>query len=295
MRGIRTRTAVARATAALLAVVVVAGLATTSVSAGAATPLRYVALGDSYTSAPNVGSLAPGASILCLQSTGNYPHLLAASLGASLTDVSCAAANVGNMTTSQYPGVAPQFNALSSSTQVVTLGIGGNDNNTFISAIVGCFATDALDVFNIGAPCKAAFGSSFVNNINADAVNIAAALQGIHARSPQAKVFLVGYPDILPQSGNCYPTIPVTSGDVTYLNGMEQALNSMLETQAHANGAVFVDTFTPTIGHDACKSASVRDVEPVISGSTGIFLHPNAAGEQAMATAVRAAMTAAGI
>jgi len=284
-----------RVAIAVVVVLAMAGLTTNSLSAGAATPLKYVALGDSYTSAPNVGSLAAGAPIECLQSSGNYPHLVAAGLGASLTDVSCAAATVQNMATSQYLDQGPQFNALSSSTQVVTLGIGGNDNNTFIGAIIGCFATDVLDVFNIGTPCKDTFGSTFANNINADGANIAAALQGIHARSPQAKVFVVGYPDILPQSGNCFFTIPVTTGDVAYLNTMEKSLNAMLKTQAQANGATFVDTFTASIGHDACKSASVRWVEPVISGATGIFLHPNAAGERADAVAVRAALTTAGI
>ena len=264
-------------------------------ASAAATPPNYVALGDSYTSAPNDGALAPGAPLLCLPSTANYPHIVSASLGASLTDVSCAGATVQNMTTSQYADQPPQFNALTSSTQVVTLGIGGNDNNTFVDAIVDCFATDALDFFNIGAPCKAVFGSTFVDNVSSDAPNIASALNGIHQRSPGAKVFVVGYPDILPQSGNCFTSIPVTSGDVSYLNNLELTLNGMLRTEAAANGATYVDTFTPSIGHDACKSSKVRYVEPVISGSSGIILHPNVAGESADSAEVLAAMKAAGI
>ena len=67
---------------------------------------------------------------------------------------------------------------------------------------------------------------------------------------------MVGYPDILPQSGNCYPTMPLTTGDTAYLNGVEKDLNAMLASEAAANGATFVDTFTPSIGHDACKSTS---------------------------------------
>jgi hypothetical protein len=255
----------------------------------------YVALGDSYTSGPLILPTAPGAPIECLQSAINYPHLTASALGLSLTDVSCGGATVGDMTSSQYPGVPPQFSALSSSTSVVTLGIGGNDNNTFITAVLGCAALDVLDVLNIGTPCEDVYGNTFANSIASDAPNIAAAIQGIHSLSPRAKVFVVGYPDILPQSGGCYPTIPITNGDMAYLNGVELDLNSMLAGQAAANGATFVNTYTPSIGHDACQPESVRWIEPVIPGTDSAPVHPNAAGEAALAHMVEGAMQNAGI
>ena len=52
--------------------------------------------------------------------------------------------------------------------------------------------------------------------------------------------------------------MPLTTGDVAYLNGVEQELSSMLSSEAASNGAAYVDTYTPSIGHDACKSLSVR-------------------------------------
>ncbi|HEY2578239.1 MAG TPA: SGNH/GDSL hydrolase family protein [Streptosporangiaceae bacterium] len=255
----------------------------------------YVALGDSYTSGPLILPLAPGAPAECLQSAINYPHLAATALGLGLTDVSCGGATVSDMTSSQYPGVAPQFSALTPATSVVTLGIGGNDNNTFITSVLGCAALDVLDVLDIGTPCKDAFGSKFASSIASDAPNIAAALRGIHGLSPHAKVFVVGYPDILPQSGNCYTQIPITTGDVAYLNGVELDLNGMLAAQAAANGATFVNTYTPSIGHDACKPESVRWIEPVLPGTDSAPVHPNAAGEAADARVAEAAMQAAGI
>jgi hypothetical protein len=255
----------------------------------------YVALGDSYTSGPLILPLASGAPAECLQSAINYPHLAAAALGLSLADVSCAGAAVGDMTSSQYPGVPPQFNALTAATSAVTLGIGGNDNNTFITAVLGCAALDVLDVFNIGTPCEDVYGNSFASSIASDAPNIAAALQRIHSLSPQAKVFVVGYPDILPQSGGCYPTIPITNGDMAYLNGVEHDLNNMLAAQAAANSATFVNTYTPSIGHDACKPEPVRWIEPVLPGTDSAPVHPNAPGEAAMARVVEGAMQAAGI
>ncbi len=255
----------------------------------------YVALGDSYTSAPGVLPVASGAPLECGQSAVNYPHLTAQSLGLSLRDVSCGGATVQNMTTAQYPDQPPQFNALSSSTNVVTLGIGGNDNNTFITAVAACGALDAGDAANVGAPCQSTYGNYFANNIAADGPNIAAAIDQIHTISPNAKVFVVGYPDILPQSGNCYPQVPLTTGDVTYLNGVENDLNGMLANEAAAHNATFVDTFTPSIGHDACKPEGVRWIEPPVPGTDAISVHPNAAGEAADAQDVESAMTAAGI
>jgi hypothetical protein len=267
---------------------------TTAAPAGASGN-GYVALGDSYTSGPLILPPAPGAPAQCLQSAINYPHLTAGALGLSLTDVSCGGATVGDLTSSQYPGVPPQFSALTPATSVVTLGIGGNDNNTFITAVVGCAVLDVLDVLDIGTPCKDVYGNSFARSIASDAPHIAAALRGIHGLSPQAKVFVIGYPDILPQSGNCYPQIPVTTGDVAYLNGVEHDLNSMLAAQAAANGATFVDTYTPSIGHDACKPEPVRWIEPVLPGTDSAPVHPNAAGEAADARLVEGAMRAAGI
>jgi hypothetical protein len=199
------------------------------------------------------------------------------------------------MTTSQYAGVAPQFNALSASTNVVTLGIGGNDNSLFVGALVSCGILDILDFLNIGAPCKAVFGSKWANDVANDASSIGAVIAGIHARAPQAVVFVVGYPDILPQSGHCYPTMPLTTGDVSYLNGIEEDLNSMLQSEAAANNATFINTFTPSIGHDSCKPASVRWINPIIATNGGISVHPDPAGQIALSKFVEVAIASKGL
>jgi lysophospholipase L1-like esterase len=276
--------ALATATAGAL----VAGIAVPAVAGTA--PGSYVALGDSYTSAPLVLPLASSAPLECAQSGVNYPHLTAKALGLSLTDVSCGGATVQDMTQSQYPGVSPQFNALSVSTKVVTLGIGGNDNNTFLTAVVGCAVIDLPQPLNPGAPCAQQFGATFANNITKDGANLAAALQRIHTLAPDAAVFVVGYPDILPQQGSCYPQMPLTAGDVRYLDGVERDLNDMLTTQAQANGATFVDTYDPSIGHDTCQAEGTRWIEPPVPGTDSAPVHPNAAGEAAMAAAVESAI-----
>ena len=62
---------------------------------------KYVALGDSYTSAPLV-PLPELLSLGCLRSTSNYPKLLAGMLHIyRFTDVSCGGADTTNMTQPQ--------------------------------------------------------------------------------------------------------------------------------------------------------------------------------------------------
>jgi lysophospholipase L1-like esterase len=268
--------------------------AATAAPADAATGAgSYVALGDSYTAGPLISPSDAGAPALCLRSTANYPHDTATALGLSLTDASCSGATVSDMTSSQYAWTAPQFNALSANTSVVSLGIGGNDNNTFITAVAGCAALGSLDPINIGAPCKAAFGSRFTDAITSDGPNIAAALQRIHQLAPHAQVFVVGYPDILPHSGNCWLQLPITTQDVAYLDGVERALDTMLRSEAAANNATYVDTYTPSVGHDACRPESTRWVEPLIPATDALTVHPNRAGESAMASALESAIRAA--
>ncbi len=257
----------------------------------AATP--YVSLGDSYVSGPAILPPALGAPLDCLQSARNYPHLTAAALGLALHDVSCSGAATSDFTTAQYSDQPPQFDALSSSTGVVTVGIGGNDNNLFVGTLATCGAEDLI--FPFGTPCKATYGNKLAEEIAADGPVVGAALHQVHVLSPSAKVLVVGYPDILPQSGNCWPTVPLTTGDTAYLNGVEKDLNAMLASEAAANGAVYVDTYTPGIGHDACKSISTRWVEPVLPESDAFSVHPNERGMAAEAGVLESAMKADGI
>ena len=127
--------------------------------------------------------------------------------------------------------------------------------------------------------------------INATGPKVAAVLQGIHARAPHARVLIVGYPDGLPVNGsNCWPLVPLSSGDIKYFNGLEQSLNSVIASEASGNGATFVDTWNSSIGHDACKAPGTAWVNGIVPTSVAYPLHPNQAGEQNMANQVLSAL-----
>ena len=251
----------------------------------------YVALGDSLASGPGIPQQVDAN---CRRSSSNYPSLVAAELPARVTDVSCSGATTANMTGPQ--GTAgPQFDALSRTTDLVTISIGVNDigiNGAGFTSIIGtCAKLTSSDP--AGSPCKAFLGASgsdqLLTNIAGAAPKIATTLAGIHQRAPYAKVMVIGYPDLFPDNGvGCTSAaVPLAAGDFGYLRDSEKALNAMLTRQAEQAGATYVDTYTPTIGHDMCQPEGVRWIEPIVPASPTIApAHPNESGHQAMAAAV---------
>lgn len=261
-----------------------------------ASPPSYVALGDSYAAGPLIPT-QHGTPAGCLRSTRNYPSLVASRTGASLTDVSCSGAKTDDLTAAQSVPLGsnpPQLNALTPDTALVTMTMGGNDIG-FLTIVETCATVSPTKPF--GAACKARYTAGGTDQlaarIAATAPKIDAAVAAIRSRSPQARIALVGYPSILPDTGpGCFPVVPFSAGDVAYLRGVEKGLNAMIADRAAAGGATFVDTYTPTIGHDACQLPGRKWVEGLVPTSPAAPVHPNALGEAAMATAVVATLGA---
>src|SRR3954452_17821503 len=175
-------------------------LALLSAAPATASAAGYVALGDSYVAGPGIS--LPIKPWGCLKSDHNYAHLAAPQLGLDLRDPSCSGAETDDMTATQgvFPDPnPPQFDALAADTTLVTLGIGGNDIG-FSSLAQDCGSSSPQ-----GSPCKdryTAGGSDQITQRIADAApKVASVLQGIHTRAPAAKVLVVNYPAILPDSG----------------------------------------------------------------------------------------------
>ena len=120
-------------------------------------------------------------------------------------------------------------------------------------------------------------------------------LAEIRRRSPDATVLVVGYPSIVPDRGyGCWPSLPFAFDDVPYLRAKHKELNEMLARAAEGTGAVYVDTYTPSIGFDACGLPFHRWVEPLVPLSPAAPVHPNARGMKGMADEVTAEIREAG-
>jgi lysophospholipase L1-like esterase len=252
---------------------------------------EYVALGDSYTAGPLI-PVQTGQPPGCLRSDHNYPSLVRQTLRSSVfRDVSCSGATTEDMTSpQQVTGGAnpPQLSALSGDTQLVTLGIGGNDIG-FVEIIENCAVRSSTKP--LGAACKDYYNRTGRDELDAriaaTAPKVAAVLDAIHRRAPDARVLVVGYPTILPDSGpGCYPVVPFSPGDVAYLRQVEKHLNAMLADRATRGGAVFVDTYRTSIGHDICQLPGTKWVEGLVPTAPAAPVHPNALGMRNSANTV---------
>jgi lysophospholipase L1-like esterase len=278
-----TRSPRIRKIAAALASVTACALAVAGTQAQAAQSSPYVALGDSYSAASGVFPPDPAAPPQCIRSTLNYPHVIAATTGAQLTDVTCGGAETNDFFTPQYEGIPPQLDAVTNSTRLVTMTIGGNDSGVFINSVLDCGSAGTLSLGQ-GSPCKDRYGSSFEDTIRKTTYpSLVNALSAVRAKASQAKVAILGYPWILPPTEGCYPIMPVAQGDVPYLRGIQATLNDAVRRAAAATGATYVDFNTVSEGHDACQPIGVRWIEPVLTTTNPVIVHPNALGESEMA------------
>ena len=258
----------------------------------------YIALGDSYTSAPLVPN-QHGDPIDCGRSDHNYPSLVAQAFAVgTFVDVSCGSAETKHMTEPQT-GLPlggtnpPQFNALRADATLVTVGIGGNDAG-LVGVAEKCAELGLTDP--MGTSCRdywAPGGNDQVAaRIAATKPKIAAVLQGIHQRSPRARVAIVGYPDVLPDNGgSCYPMVPLSPDDIRYIDGLIVRINTMIAGQAGANDADYVDTYADSGGHDVCTLPPERWFEGIVPTEPAYPMHPNGKGEASMARSAIAVLS----
>lgn len=267
-----------------LAIALPAAPATAAVPTG----LEYVALGDSYSAGFGILPVVSGSPDGCYRAEQNYPHQLAAALGATLTDMTCSGAVTANIdTTGQVTmnGVGPlplQGSALSATTDLVTLTIGGNDLG-FATVATQCIKLDNATEQPIGTPgfanCKDYFNPFPGTDLLIDRLDdtVTPALQRvftyIRTQAPNAKVFVLGYPSIAPDFAHspqgCYSspvgaswpnppfpqnTVPYSAVDTHYLHHIEQQMDGAIEAQADAHGFTFVPTWAGSQDHTVCAT-----------------------------------------
>ncbi len=295
--------------------------------------LSYVALGDSYTSGfgldPVSNVPAPG----CFQAEGNFPHLVAATLGLALTDASCSGAETQHiLSTPQNTGfgTAPaQSGSLSADTDIVTVAIGGNDLG-FSDVLALCTALSPVGPLAADqsvANCESVLKPGGVDQLTEKLrlvvePAIAATFADIKAKAPNAKIFVIGYPTLFPDAANtpasgCFtsafgagaPPFPVnaypfTTVDVPYLHSVESNLDAAVARQASAIGAKFVQTGAKSLENTACAPPADAFINGIsitsfVPGTppavtTAIgAMHPNTAGVVFLQSEVQSAIRAA--
>ena len=279
-----------------LAVLAVVGVETSGAGAGTPPDTRYVALGDSYTAGPLI--MPMNDAFVCARSARDYPALLAARLQVQqFTDVSCSSATTRDFGSPQPGNVsgtnAPQYDALTRDTTLVTVGIGGND-----IGLVG-LAESCLNVLPapLGKSCAARYTAGgvdvYAQKIAAFAPTYGTVIDTIRQRSPHARIVLVGYPTAI-RAGGCYPVQPMLGPDATYVQAKIDQLNAAMAAQAAAHGADYVDLRSSSVGHDACALPGSRWVEGLVPLSDAFPMHPNALSMQNAARVIAAQLAGGG-
>jgi lysophospholipase L1-like esterase len=294
--------------------------ASSSSAASAVAGDSYVAMGDSYASGEGIGTSTRAPVLGCLQSTQDYPHQVAARLGLRLTDMSCSGAVTANIDTTPQKtgsGTAPlQDSALTASTDLVTITIGGNDLG--FGSIVQYCAADSPNgplALHPQSNCKQMYDpngdDSLQHKLTAKVTPaIARVLVDIKLKSPHAKILILDYPAISPDKADApdpatYPSscflsplkknsFPFTAVDTMYLEELEVHLGQAVQAAAVAADVDFVDVFPQSLPHSACAGTATPWMNgltldqaqlKLVAGS----LHPNLAGATAMADTVTVA------
>ncbi|MEV8393509.1 MULTISPECIES: SGNH/GDSL hydrolase family protein [unclassified Streptomyces] len=220
-----------------------------------------------------------------MRSSKNYPQVIAAATDAKLTDVTCGGAETRHFEGSQYPGVAPQLNAVTADTDLVTVTIGGNDNFVFAGAVLACGAASVLSGGK-GSPCEDTWGKPLRPADRRE--DLPGGQDGppeVKEKAPNARAVVVGYPWLLQAKTDrsCFVKMPIAEGDVPYLRSMQGHMNEILERAANETGAAYADMADASEGHDACRPRATRWVEPAFFCDQLNPVHPNALGESKMA------------
>ena len=269
-------------------------------SAAAPDGLDYVALGDSYSAGPLIPTARRDPDG-CLRSTNNYPAYLAGYLDvATYRDVTCSGARTSDFAHRQSLVVGtpapPQLDALSADTDLVTVGIGGNDFGLFGSMVDTC--QKVRDQDPEGRPCRAAFTTRVhghrVDTLLRDARRIqhtvGHALALVHRRAPSAQVVVLGYPRLLPITGTC-AEVPFAAGDYGWARHVERRLNRSIRNAAAGHRATYVNLYPAFLRHDACAGDQAWINGAQVKIGLALSFHPFQAGEREMARATYQLMT----
>lgn len=244
--------------------------------------IDYVALGDSYSAGPLITTIRSDPSG-CVRSTDNYPAFLAGWLSVgTYTDVTCSAADTADLTGRQNlldgKRVAPQLDALSVDTDLVTLGIGGNDFSIF-SSLIDCVEG-----------CSPQREALLLRNAGRVEERVAGAVRAIARRAPEAEIFVVGYPHVLPAKKTC-AAVPLPSDQLTAATRIADRLNASLRAGSESAGASYVDLGPASEGHDVCAGQAAWINGPELRMGIAAPFHPVLAGMRGVADEVFAAVT----
>ena len=178
----------------------------------------------------------------------------------------------------------PQLRAVRSGTDLVTLGIGGNDGDLFTRLATACVGPD-LQLRQRCSPLRTALADA-ARVIDRTGRRIAEVLRSVRGSAPGAQVVLVGYPRLAEPTRSC-PALPLLPADRTGVVRLERRLDRALDRAARAAGARLADVHAASRGHEICSA------DPWVNGGLtdpqrALAFHPFPVEQRAVADTVAA-------
>jgi lysophospholipase L1-like esterase len=245
---------------AIAGIVTLVTVATAMAPPASAAGANYVALGDSYASGVGSGSYI-STSGSCLRSTLAYSQLWANTHAlSSYASVACSGAKTTDV-------INNQVSAMSTSTTLVSISIGGNDLN-FAGVMEDCvlYSTNTcVSELNSAEATARASLPGWLDNV----------YNSIRSHAPSAKVVVVDYPRFYHDLWYC---VGLSSTDRDKINEAADVLDGVTSSAASRHGFSFADVRSAfASGHEICDGSSwLHSVD--WSNITQSY-HPTAAGQ----------------
>ncbi|MGC5411488.1 SGNH/GDSL hydrolase family protein, partial [Streptomyces sp. DT225] len=197
----------------------------------------------------------------CKRSTLAYPPLWASAHSpASFSFTACSGARTGDV-------IASQLGPLTSSTDLVTISIGGNDAG-FSDVMTTCVLQSEATCLNRIATARSYVDTTLPGKLNS-------VYDAIEAKAPAAHVVVLGYPRFYKIGGSC--VVGLSDKVRGAINGAADYLNAATAKRAADHGFSFGDVTSAFTGHEICSgSAWLHSLNWLNIGES---YHPFAAGQ----------------
>ena len=253
--------------------------------------MHIAALGSSFAAGP---SIPPQTNAAARRSGANYPSLLAAALGAKLTDLSSSGATLLNVLNEPQQTLLatlpPQIEGLPEDVDIVTITAGGNDMG-YSAGMIGEAAQLTIDdrellgamMEGMGLKKEGVVGAVGWEEVRGRFVRI---IDAIRLKAPKARIFLVEYLAVFGEESGVAGDQPLGEERVGVYRKMAADLARAYwgAKEMRAEGVEVVGVAGMSEGHALGSS------EPWMTGYTkemlmggGAPFHPNAAGHRAVA------------
>ncbi|SRR6266567_163284 len=248
--------------------------------------IEYVALGDSFSSGEGVPDFIGGTK--CHRSVSAYPLVFAAAVDIMrVRFAACSGAKIPNILNRGQHKEPRQLDALEPATTLITLTIGGNDA-TFGKTVFECVTLPRCDVL---------LGESTRRRIAGLQLALFDLYASIRASAKHAPIFVLGYPRLLTEARkkfqDCHGLGKHERRWIDSMGGLldsviQEAVRELDERHPDEPPIVFVPTAETFRTHEGCGESPW--INPLMVLHHHEFsLHPNAAGQRALAMALMTA------